>query len=282
MDWSEERYARIYTRDTADLLAFGWEGRLVWYELVRKVDRAGVLDHGGDIDVVAELLRVPVEIFNVGIARIAKRGSARLNETAIIIPNYIEAQEAEQSDRQRQRESRARRRDRALANGADPAAAKAAARPDLYGGRTVTPRDPVTSPSVTDGHARSRAVTSGHSVPDRTVPDLTVPCRAEGEPAQRTRGRPKSELPAGWAPAPDQRVLAAELGVSLEREAAKFRDHALANGRRAVRWDSAFAGWLRKAAELGSGTNGHRGVNGVRDRAAELMAKADRLEAEGR
>lgn len=120
MDWSEERYVRVYTRDTADLLIFGWEGRLVWYELLRKVDRAGVLEYGGgDIEVVAELLRIPHEVFKVGIAKIAKREAVQITETAIVIPNFIEAQEASMSGNARQRESRLRRRD-LVRKGIDP------------------------------------------------------------------------------------------------------------------------------------------------------------------
>ena len=38
MDWANERYVRLYTRTSADMIAVGWEGRLVWYELLRHVD----------------------------------------------------------------------------------------------------------------------------------------------------------------------------------------------------------------------------------------------------
>jgi hypothetical protein len=158
MDWSNERYVRVYTRDTHDLIAVGFEGRAVFYELLRKVDRAGVLDHGGDLEVLPELLRIPADVFQLGLARLKRRRVLRLTSTAIVIPNFLEAQDAPQSDAQRKREERARRRDFALSGG--------------------PPEDrQVSLDSVTEPDAN---VTSGHSVPCRADPDLSraVPIRA--------------------------------------------------------------------------------------------------------
>lgn len=116
MDWENERYVRLYTRDTADLLAVGHEGRLVLYELMRKVDRAGVLDTD-DPEVIANLIRVPLEVAAAGLQRLLERGTVELGDVGgrrcLILPNFIEAQEAKASSKQRQKESRARRRARA-------------------------------------------------------------------------------------------------------------------------------------------------------------------------
>lgn len=150
MDWSNERYVRLYVRDTHDLIACGWEGRFVLYELLRKVDRAGVLDHGGDIDVLPELLRIPADVFERGLAKLKRRKVVRLTATAIVIPNYLEAQEAPQSDAQRMRESRARRREYALHE-------------DV----------PEVRQMVLGVTERNGSVASGHSVPSRAVPSRT-------------------------------------------------------------------------------------------------------------
>lgn len=115
MDWGNERYVRLYVRDSADLLAVGWEGRLVFYELLRHVDRAGVLDTGGDIDIVPEMIRVPGDVFQAGFARLKRRRVVQLTDRAIVIPNFLEAQETPASDAHRMREMRARRRDLAMA-----------------------------------------------------------------------------------------------------------------------------------------------------------------------
>ena len=46
MDWSDERYAKIYTRDTLTWLSLPWEGRCLLPLLIRKVDGAGILETG--------------------------------------------------------------------------------------------------------------------------------------------------------------------------------------------------------------------------------------------
>jgi hypothetical protein len=153
MDWENERYVRLYVRTTADLIAVGWEGRLVWYELLRHLDRAGVLDHGGDLDVLPDMLRIPPEICTIGLDRLKARGCIEVGCHAIVCPNFEAAQEAKQSDAQRQRESRANRRARA---------------------RVVTERDAgVTNRNadVTFGHAASRLVTPSLAEPSLAEPD---------------------------------------------------------------------------------------------------------------
>ncbi len=229
MDWSEERYVRVYTRDTADLLAFGFEGRAVWWELIRKLDRAGVLEHGGEIEVVADLLRIPLEFFQVGIARIAKRGCVKLTETAIVVPNFIEAQEALQSDRTRQRESRGKRLAAALASGASPEEARAAARPDRFPGGTKV-YDSV-------GHDGSHGVTAGHTGSHGVTPSLAVPSLAEPKktpcpavPADEVRAEP-----------PEAMDLARLLAEAIESRA-KDQPKDLRPDRR----DKTLASWARE------------------------------------
>ncbi len=79
-----------------------------------------------------------------------------LLDGVVFVPNFIEAQEAKQSDRQRQQESRARRRERA---------------------RGVTNRDGE-SQNVTIGHDSGENVTAGHTVSQPVTPSLAVPSRA--------------------------------------------------------------------------------------------------------
>lgn len=117
MDWGNERYVRLYVRDTADMLAAGWEGRAVFTELLRKVDRAGLLDIS-DREVLADLLRMPREIVDVGLERLLRRGVVlEMAGGGLLVRNFLEAQEARQSDAQRQRESRARRAASAASQG---------------------------------------------------------------------------------------------------------------------------------------------------------------------
>jgi uncharacterized phage protein (TIGR02220 family) len=174
VDWSNERYVRNYVRDTADLLAIGWEGRTVLWELMRKVDRAGVLDCA-EAPVVAEMLRLPVEIIDLGLPRLIARKCVVVTvldeQSCLWIPNFMEAQEAVMSDAQRQRECRARRRDRARvgAGELDPVTPMVTTRDKTT---PVTARDS-TPPAVTSLNTHSD-VTSCDEPPGRLSHGVTL------------------------------------------------------------------------------------------------------------
>jgi hypothetical protein len=121
MDWSSERYVRVYTRDTADWLALGWEAQALFVLLLRKMDRVGSLDlgrHGARG--LAALLRVPLEVVERALPLLLADGCIEQHETVLVCRNFIEAQEASMSAAARQKESRLRRRDQ-LRLGIDPA-----------------------------------------------------------------------------------------------------------------------------------------------------------------
>ena len=101
--------------------------------------------------------------------------------------------------------------------------------------------------------------------PDPTRPDPTPSARS-------ARKAPAKRLPEDWAPTDAHRKKAAELGVDLELEADRFRLHAEANDRRAVRWDAAFSMWLSKATPPlpGMGARGNANDRRVQDTAALL------------
>jgi uncharacterized phage protein (TIGR02220 family) len=196
VDWANERYVRVYTRDTTDLLAVGWEGRAVLWELMRKCDRAGVIDFDGDTAVLAEMLRMPEEIVSLALPKLERRGVVERGDGTLVVPNFLEAQEASQSDKQRARESRARRRDRARHEQS----------------QDVTPASQnvtTTSHAVTAGHAESHAVTPCRAVPCRATPSLEdiVPAYAGTHPPERVEGG----VPvAGALSAPESPALRAE------------------------------------------------------------------------
>lgn len=180
MIWEDERYVRIYTRDTATLLRLGWEGRAVLWELTRKVDRAGILRVEEPVADLAAILRMPEDVVERGLTALmsGKSPTVLLQEGAVVIPKFLEAQEARQSDRQRKADQRAKARDVAAARSvvADETEPHAVTKRDSES-QNVTDC-PLDGQKVTNGHTESHAVTSGHSVPYRTVPCLTVPDRA--------------------------------------------------------------------------------------------------------
>lgn len=115
MDWENENWIKMYTRDTADVIAIGPEGRAIWRELLCKLDRSGTIDiPDGDLVVLADILRIPIEWFTIGFPKILSRGMAQYRSGRLIVPNFMPAQESRSSDAQRQRDSRARRRAAAL------------------------------------------------------------------------------------------------------------------------------------------------------------------------
>lgn len=136
MNFEDEHYVRIYTRDTKTWKRWGWEAQTVFMHVMRKLDKAGVLDDIDDpVPDVALMTGLPESVVEVGLPKILKSGTLEINGTALVAPKYIEAQTAAKSDAQRQRERREKRRAEA---------------------RRVTKRDG----SVTEGHELSRAVTA--------------------------------------------------------------------------------------------------------------------------
>lgn len=117
MDYQNERYVRLYTRDTTTWKLLSWEARTTFLHLLRKVDRAGVLDVGEEgTDGLAAMLELPVSVVASGIVQLTdpRRSVVVDNGRSYVIPNFMAAQEARASDKQRQRDSRETRRLEAL------------------------------------------------------------------------------------------------------------------------------------------------------------------------
>lgn len=169
MDWENERYVRVYTRDTIDWVALGWEAQSLFLLLIRKVDRSGVLEvgkHGARG--VAGLIGMPVDVVERALAVLTADGCVTICDGCLLMPNFIEAQEAKQSDKQRQKECRDKRR----------ADAKS---------RNVTRQ----SRNVTEGHGQSHAVTDGHTLSPQ--PSLASQSNQPGDPPARDPGTTGTE-----------------------------------------------------------------------------------------
>jgi len=214
MRWAEERYVKVYTRETPEDVALGWEACAVWWALLRRFDRAGILEMGKTgTRGLAGLLRIPVEVVEPALALLVEDGRLRQQGTTLIALNYIATPETPQNDKARQREKR--ERDRARAMGGDEGHTES---------QNVTPP----SQNVTESHEPSRAVTPRHSVPCRADPSRADPSRAAPLPpdggATHATGVPPTES------APDlialAQTLAAEgngLGKSVVERAAQGR-----------------------------------------------------------
>lgn len=145
MDFSNEPYVRLYTRNTTTWRRLEWQGQCVMMQLLRVVDRAGVLDIEDmtPAEAVALHTGLPADVAEYGMARMLELSVCVHNGGALLFPRYLDAQESNKSDRQRQRESREKRR----ATAAEPVVTK-----------SDTP-----SQNVTEGHGLSHAVTPSHT-----------------------------------------------------------------------------------------------------------------------
>ena len=254
MDWANEKYVRLYVRDTPEWLILPWQAKALWPLLVRKLDRSGVLATKLGARGVAVLVGLPIEVVEAGLDALQEDGCLQKHELGYLAPNFIEAQETSQSDAARQRESRQRRR--SVRNAELPVA-------DV--------------PSDTECHTASHAVRVSHSTSqpvtlDQTRLDQTSLVLSSGpsdlKPKRGPRRRPNIPIPEDWQPRTIERDKATSLRLDCDREAQGFRNHHLAKGTLYANWDYAFCKWLDKAVEIladrgvrpGGGAVGNGGV----------------------
>jgi len=150
MDYENEKYIRVFTRDTPNWALMSWEANGLLLLILRKLDRAGVLDLGRHgLRGLAAILRVPLADIERLMPELLDGGDDAplvMKGTVLFMPNFLVGQEASQSDQARQRASREKRRD------------VAAARERHIPIQSVTQSvDP--SQDVTNGHTVSQPVT---------------------------------------------------------------------------------------------------------------------------
>lgn len=307
MNFEDEPYVRVYKRKTVTTKLIGWEGRMVLRSLLLEVDRAGILDLDGmdPAEALAALDEMPLEHVRVGMGRLLDRGVVVVQDGVLFVPRYMDAQEAKQSDAQRQRESRARRAAElrvtqgglvTKASTPGPAAGEAEpSSPEPSSEKHVTNGDGLASQPVTKRHDRSHAVTRGHpssAQPSNTEQeeDLESSDSAGPGPAPlklkppATAGATKRTLrwrrvPADWKPKPEHVGLAMQLGVPLDEEVEKFRDHEFKNTKTDP--DACFRTWLKNSLEFRRSTigNGLKGGSRAGDTLDQRVARAAGLRA---
>ena len=181
MRWDDERYVRIYTRDTAEWMALSWEARALLVELLRKADRAGFVQTGKlETKGVAGLVRMPLDVVERALDELLEDGCISRVEKGYLFPNFVQAQETRSSPAQRKRDQRERDRDGLAADGvrAGPATSGMMATHE----RKLAAESPAVTTEVTSSHTESPTVTSGHSVLCRAVPSRAVPRERAPEP----------------------------------------------------------------------------------------------------
>lgn len=242
LDYSNERYVRIYTRDTTTWKLLDWKGRTVMLHALRRADRAGVLDVGGrGVRGLTTLLELPIEIVADGLAQLLEEECIVERGPVYVFPRYIEAQEAVQTTAHRSREYRERRR--ALALGEPEPEPEPVTKRDAG----ITKRDA----NVTRRHAASRGVTPDLADPIRSEREREAspgPEREHGpeEPPRLSLVKPSAWIPEWTGALADARELAQARGVDVEASVVAFT--AFADGKR---WPDAerasrLAAWLTR------------------------------------
>jgi hypothetical protein len=186
MDWANERYVRIYQRDTRTTRLAGWEGRALLWEIIRKSDRAGLMENVRTAEDVALMVDIPIEVVRRALDRLVSLGAVEIGPLGLVVPNYIPAQETPQSDKQRQRNSR------------DARAAKARS-------ARVTKRDCIESQNVTKppnsvtGPPGAVTKTAENVTPSLAVPSLAVPSQKNESRVEDSTRWPELEIFDFWA-----------------------------------------------------------------------------------
>ena len=267
MDWANERWVRLYTRDTTTWKMLDWRARTVLMHLLRKVDRAGVLEVGDTGTMgLAAVLELPLEVVEPGIERLLHQRLRVVVETptAYVLPNFLDAQEAVQTTNHRSSEYRARKRDYALA-AAKPAIAELVRLPaPARAGDDVTPRDGVVT-------SRDASVTRGHATSQHHDPGISgradLPAEADPPSSSTVTKRDADTTPRDETVTPHH--------AASQRVTPILSDPKdLSPSARAISGDGGQPGSGQTgphATQQGAATPGH----GARDRAAQDRAERD-------
>jgi hypothetical protein len=218
MDFANESYVRVYTRDTMTWKRLSWQARCVWSLLLRKLDRAGVLELEGldPVEAVCLAIELPPEVVEEGVPKLLERGVIEVRDGVLVAPRFLEAQECTKSDTLRAREYRERRRGQAMSGPS----------------QTVTRESPpVTGPSpeITERPERHATITLCSAVLPSADPLLTIAELSElsgnglatwvlNEHARRyyaLRTRPPGRL--------DREEMAGKLAAWVEGASASYR-----------------------------------------------------------
>lgn len=113
MNWPDEKYVKVYTRDTLTWKSWCWQARTVFSLLVRKLDGAGLIETGrmDPVDALALQLDLPREVVAAGLPPIIDCGTAEMVPGGLLVPKWIEAQESTKTEAQKKRDQRSRVRD---------------------------------------------------------------------------------------------------------------------------------------------------------------------------
>lgn len=218
MNFEDERWVKVYTRDEPEFACLSWQARGLFFHLLRKVDRAGVLRCGRvGMRGVAVAIQAPwaeiepflKELFDDGcVVFDADTGS-------LFVRNFVEAQGAKASGKARQRASRELAK-ATIENGLPPrgdgrtisrlSGDAASHRADESSPETYTVRREVTSADVgrrSDQNRIEQNRTDPPNPPGGGRSAVAQPAAKEGSEATARRLAPESDVLSAAATRPD-------------------------------------------------------------------------------
>jgi hypothetical protein len=151
MRWEDERYIRIFTRDTPTWDALGWEAQALLVLIFRKMDRTGLLALGSSgMRGLSACVRMPADVVERALAVLVEDGVLSWSGRDLFCKNFMAAQECAKSDALRSKEKRERAHARLCSNGSDTESGTSdTKRPEATRGDTTVPRSDTPSvPSV--------------------------------------------------------------------------------------------------------------------------------------
>ena len=227
MDWTDERWVKLYTRDTTDWLALSWQAQGLFVLILRKVNRAGVIDLGraGKRGLAAHIGGGSAwASLEPHLDELLADGCVTFDGIALRVPNFVTAQTSIQSDKARKRAERERATDlgRDEQENEEPkrdVTKRDGESQDVTGSRVVVTRGHDASRDVTNRETRSEEIRTDSpsgSAEGATAPDPTptvVPTSGERPttdtakaPDATTKGndaKPAKRKRAKAAPTPD-------------------------------------------------------------------------------
>jgi len=113
VDWENERWIKVYTREQGSDMILSWDARALWLEIMKRLCRAGQLDMGGGgVKALAIMVRHDADAVAKALTELVKDGRVVINGDVLFVPNFHEAQDSRTANAERQR----RRREKVVAD----------------------------------------------------------------------------------------------------------------------------------------------------------------------
>jgi hypothetical protein len=107
LNWPDENYAKLYTRDTPNWLMMPWQARALLPLMIRKADGAGFIATGDrELDALALVVMLPRDVVAAGLEALLDLGSVVRVGGGLELPNFVDAQSARKTEAQKKRSQR--------------------------------------------------------------------------------------------------------------------------------------------------------------------------------